>query len=110
MPRSFRVEGYEGLELTVRTDGRSYITNLEVRHSNSQGKIVWSETYESCCAEVVVSSSFHCIDLQVGTRFNCAESLLTPLATILLSSCRWKVFSQMNFIKVISQVCLAANG
>ncbi len=31
LPRPLKVEGYEGLELRVRTDGRNYVTNLEVR-------------------------------------------------------------------------------
>jgi len=30
MPRALQIENYEGLELTVRTDGRNYVTNLEV--------------------------------------------------------------------------------
>ncbi len=30
MPRALKIENYEGLELSVRTDGRNYITNLEV--------------------------------------------------------------------------------
>lgn len=31
LPRPLHVENYEGLELRVRTDGRNYVTNLEVR-------------------------------------------------------------------------------
>lgn len=30
LPRPLKVENYEGLELRVRTDGRNYVTNLEV--------------------------------------------------------------------------------
>ncbi|GAB5030281.1 nadh:ubiquinone oxidoreductase intermediate-associated protein 30 [Nannochloropsis oceanica] len=30
MPRALKIENYEGLELSVRTDGRNYVTNLEV--------------------------------------------------------------------------------
>lgn len=30
-PRPLKIENYEGLELKVRTDGRNYVTNLEVR-------------------------------------------------------------------------------
>lgn len=33
LPRPLKVENYEGLELRVRTDGRNYVTNLEVGRS-----------------------------------------------------------------------------
>ena len=35
-PRPLKVEGYEGLELRVRTDGRNYVTNLGVSTCKNQ--------------------------------------------------------------------------